>query len=166
LGASLIENHFNNRWTAFETGIGESLDGKARRERESRGRGYIYRKKTKLCDSCFFYILFISYLYYIYIYIGSLISPTREAELIINSLRSNTLSKLTFTDAIRFNALIRDVFPGAQAVPYSHEDLEEAIKKSYEELKLGLVQSQMDKVIQLAQACDQRMGVCVCVWMI
>jgi len=34
-----------------------------------------------------------------------------EVQLLVGALRVNTLSKLTYADSIRFNALINDVFP-------------------------------------------------------
>jgi dynein heavy chain 2 len=39
----------------------------------------------------------------------------REASLVIKSLRINTLSKLTFDDAKRFNEIVRDMFPAMGA---------------------------------------------------
>ena len=35
-----------------------------------------------------------------------------EAKLVVQALRINTLSKLTFTDGSRFDSLVSDVFPG------------------------------------------------------
>ncbi|KAK2946340.1 putative Cytoplasmic dynein 2 heavy chain 1 [Blattamonas nauphoetae] len=90
---------------------------------------------------------------------GPLISTEREAELVIQALRSNTLSKLTFTDAGRFNSLIQDVFPHAKPAIFSNEELEKAIRRAMTEMGLGCIQSQIDKIIQLHVATTQRMGI-------
>ncbi|KAK2952775.1 putative Cytoplasmic dynein 2 heavy chain 1 [Blattamonas nauphoetae] len=90
---------------------------------------------------------------------GPLISTEREAELVIQALRSNTLSKLTFTDAERFNSLIQDVFPHAKPAIFSNEEMEQAIRRAMTEMGLGCIQSQIDKIIQLHVATTQRMGI-------
>ena len=40
------------------------------------------------------------------------IDAKQEAEIVVQALRLNTLSKLTFTDSIRFDDLVKDVFTG------------------------------------------------------
>ncbi len=40
------------------------------------------------------------------------IDQNTEAKLVVQALRINTMSKLTFSDSMRFDALLRDVFPG------------------------------------------------------
>ena len=47
-----------------------------------------------------------------------------ECKLVIGSLKINTLSKLTYDDAIRFNGLINDVFPGISADEIDYAQLE------------------------------------------
>ncbi|KAA6358416.1 MAG: putative Cytoplasmic dynein 2 heavy chain 1, partial [Streblomastix strix] len=88
-----------------------------------------------------------------------LVSIQRQEELVVQALRSNTLSKLTFTDASLFNSLIRDVFPQIGISQVERQELEQAIHKSLNELKLGEIQSQIDKIVQLEQALHQRMGI-------
>jgi len=39
------------------------------------------------------------------------VSDEDEYKLVVQALRLNTLSKLTFADSQRFDALVRDVFP-------------------------------------------------------
>ena len=41
------------------------------------------------------------------------VDQNTEAKLVVQALRINTMSKLTFSDSMRFDALLRDVFPGA-----------------------------------------------------
>ncbi|CUG87914.1 dynein heavy chain, putative [Bodo saltans] len=82
-----------------------------------------------------------------------------ESEIIIKSLRVNTLSKLTFDDAILFNNLISDVFPGIDIREIQYEELRPAIVESIKELKLQLIETQVLKILQLYEALQQRMGV-------
>ena len=46
---------------------------------------------------------------------GAPLSPQLERETLIKAIRVNTLSKLTFDDAVRFLALLGDVFPGVRS---------------------------------------------------
>ena len=47
-----------------------------------------------------------------------------------NHPRLNTLSKLTFSDCVRFDGLIRDVFCGVAFNTEGYQDLKEAVKAS------------------------------------
>ncbi|RNF09395.1 cytoplasmic dynein 2 heavy chain 1 isoform X1 [Trypanosoma rangeli] len=97
--------------------------------------------------------------------VGGKLRPTpeevleKECEILIKSLRVNTLSKLTFDDAILFNNLVADVFPGVPIKEIDYADLHPAIVESVKELKLQLVESQVQKILQLYEALKQRMGV-------
>ncbi|ESL11724.1 dynein heavy chain [Trypanosoma rangeli SC58] len=97
--------------------------------------------------------------------VGGKLRPTpeevleKECEILIKSLRVNTLSKLTFDDVILFNNLIADVFPGVPIKEIDYADLHPAIVESVKELKLQLVDSQVQKILQLYEALKQRMGV-------
>ena len=54
---------------------------------------------------------------------GTALTRELEYETLIKAIRVNTLSKLTFDDAVRFLALLGDVFPGIRsegAVHASH----------------------------------------------
>ena len=82
-----------------------------------------------------------------------------ESEIIIKSLRVNTLSKLTFDDVILFNNLVSDVFPGIDVREIQYKDLRPAIVESIKDLKLQLVEAQVSKILQLYEALNQRMGV-------
>ena len=85
-----------------------------------------------------------------------------EMELVIKAVRLNTLAKLTYADSVRFEALIKDIFPGSSVEDAVYADLEAAIKDSLAELKLDLLPSQVKKVVQLNENLNQRMG-CVIV---
>jgi dynein heavy chain 2 len=92
---------------------------------------------------------------------GGEITLALEQKLIIGSLKINTLSKLTYDDAIRFDGLINDVFPGVAAEDIDYADLESAIRGALDELHLLQVDTQIKKILQLNEALHQRMGVVV-----
>lgn len=66
-----------------------------------------------------------------------------ENELVVHSLRTNTLSKLTYTDCYRFDALIHDLFPGVQFKNIDYEKLAEAVKICMSQMKLVQSESQV-----------------------
>eukprot|EP00906_Rhabdomonas_costata_P001229 RCo001932 len=84
-----------------------------------------------------------------------------ECEIVMKASRVNTLSKLTFEDAVRFNEIMADVFPGVGIVDISNEDLLQAIRDCMGAMKLQVIDSQINKIMQLNEAMLQRMGVCV-----
>ena len=93
--------------------------------------------------------------------IGTNVDFNLEARLVIGALRINTLSKLTYTDSIRFNGLVEDVFPGIKAEDLEYAELEKCIREALAELKLEVVEEQIKKILQLNEALSQRMGVVV-----
>ena len=66
-----------------------------------------------------------------------------EAKLVVQALRINTLSKLTFSDSQRFDALVRDVFPGVEFKDIEYEDLAEAIRGVCKEQNLAIIENQV-----------------------
>ena len=88
-------------------------------------------------------------------------SNDREANILVKAFRVNTLSKLTYSDSYYFNNLVNDVFPGINYEVISYEELHQAIKESYEELKLVYMDSQVEKIFQFYEACNNRMGVVI-----
>ncbi|KAJ1472381.1 hydrolytic ATP binding site of dynein motor region D1-domain-containing protein, partial [Baffinella frigidus] len=115
---------------------------------------------------------------------GKPIELKDEMELVIKAVRLNTLAKLTFQDTHRFEALIKDIFPGTEVKDAVYADLEAAIRASLVDLKLDPLDSQFQitaairaslvdlkldpldsqvkKVVQLNENLNQRMG-CVIV---
>ena len=87
-----------------------------------------------------------------------------EADLLVKSLRVNTLSKLTFADAQRFVGLCTDIFPEVDAKDIEIPALEAAIKEVMESKSFNLIfdEVQMKKMLQLKESLEQRMG-CVIV---
>ena len=95
---------------------------------------------------------------------GSRLSVQIETELLIKSVRVNTLSKLTFADAIGFLGLIKDVFPGCSSEDIRYAKLEAAMKEvmTNKPYNLKFDEGQVRKMIQLKESLEQRMG-CVIV---
>ncbi|XP_030632529.1 cytoplasmic dynein 2 heavy chain 1 [Chanos chanos] len=85
----------------------------------------------------------------------------RESHLVVQALRLNTMSKLTFADSSRFDALVRDVFPGVDFKDVEYENLSSALRAVYEEAHLELIPSQMKKAVELYEQLRQRMGVVI-----
>ncbi len=85
-----------------------------------------------------------------------------EMELVVKAVRLNTLAKLTNFDTFRFEALIKDIFPGTEVKDAVYMDLETAIREALVDLKLDVLPSQIKKVVQLNENLNQRMG-CVIV---
>ncbi|XP_022324921.2 cytoplasmic dynein 2 heavy chain 1-like isoform X2 [Crassostrea virginica] len=84
-----------------------------------------------------------------------------EAKLVVQALRINTLSKLTFSDCARFNALMKDVFPGIEFKDIEYEELAEAIRSVCEEANLRVNEIQIKKALELYEQLRQRTGVVV-----
>lgn len=59
------------------------------------------------------------------------ISDAVESEILIKALRINTISKLTFTDMLKFNVLVEDVFPGTNIKDIIYEQVSSAIQKVF-----------------------------------
>ena len=61
----------------------------------------------------------------------------------VQALRLNTLSKLTFADSKRFDALVKDVFLGVPFREVEYEDLEAALREVCLESNLVVIESQV-----------------------
>lgn len=82
-----------------------------------------------------------------------------EAEIIVQASRVNTLSKLTFADAKRFDQLIGDLFPTTAFSDIEYPELLHAIREAYTELQLIYVERQVKKMLEFYEQLRQRMGV-------
>lgn len=71
------------------------------------------------------------------------ICTVSESVLVLQALRLNTLSKLTFSDSARFDALLRSVFPGVDFNEVRYEELRAALLGAYEEAHLEIIPSQV-----------------------
>ncbi|XP_028975291.2 cytoplasmic dynein 2 heavy chain 1 isoform X3 [Esox lucius] len=84
-----------------------------------------------------------------------------ESSLVVQALRLNTMSKLTFADSSRFDALVRDVFPSVGFTDVEDQTLSRALEAVYEDAHLELIPSQMKKALELYEQLRQRMGVVI-----
>lgn len=86
---------------------------------------------------------------YICIYIGCsylaypIVAPSIESQLVVQALRLNTLSKLTFTDSKRFDSLVQDVFTGVPFKDLQYLELEGALREACQEANLVIIESQV-----------------------
>ena len=62
-------------------------------------------KRSLKIETCYYGMVFLCN--------AEKVDQNTEAKLVVQALRINTMSKLTFSDSMRFDALLRDVFPGA-----------------------------------------------------
>lgn len=58
-------------------------------------------------------------------------------------MRLNTMSKLTFADSSRFDALVKDVFSGVNFTDVEDQILMNALEQVYKEARLELIPSQV-----------------------
>ncbi|CAL1541204.1 unnamed protein product [Lymnaea stagnalis] len=88
-----------------------------------------------------------------------------EPKLVVQALRINTLSKLTFADSSRFDALVKDVFPGVEFKDIEYETLGAAFKEVCAESNLIVNENQasthVKKALELYEQLRQRMGVVI-----
>ena len=66
-----------------------------------------------------------------------------EARLVVQAVRVNTLSKLTFADSKRFDALVKDTFPGVDFRGVEYAELAAALKTVAEESNLVVMETQV-----------------------
>ena len=66
-----------------------------------------------------------------------------EYRLVVQALRLNTLSKLTFADGKRFDQLVQDVFPGIPFRDVEYVELESALREACLEQNLVIIDAQV-----------------------
>ncbi|XP_042221258.1 cytoplasmic dynein 2 heavy chain 1-like isoform X2 [Homarus americanus] len=84
-----------------------------------------------------------------------------ESELVVQALRLNTLSKLTFSDSSRFDELVQDVFPDVKFRGVGYEDLAKILQETFIEMSLIPNDRQIKKALELYEQLQQRMGVVI-----
>uniref|UniRef100_H2ZF02 AAA+ ATPase domain-containing protein n=1 Tax=Ciona savignyi TaxID=51511 RepID=H2ZF02_CIOSA len=89
------------------------------------------------------------------------ITPDDECRLVVQALRINTLSKLSFADSQRFDALVKDVFPNIVFQEIEQESLLAAIDAQCTEMHLDPQDRQKKKILELNEQLQQRMGVVI-----
>ncbi len=70
-----------------------------------------------------------------------------EYKVVVQALRLNTLSKLTFADGKRFDNLLKDVFQGVRFQEVKYEQLEQALRDSCIDCNLMVIESQVIKSV-------------------
>jgi dynein heavy chain 2 len=81
--------------------------------------------------------------------LNSALEEGAERELVVQALRLNTLSKLTFADCTRFDSLVRDVFPGVRFTSSGYEELTAALKESFSDLGLLCNENQVRHIYSI-----------------
>lgn len=66
-----------------------------------------------------------------------------ESHIVVQALRLNTMSKLTFADCSRCDALIKDVFPGIDFKDVEYFELNAALQQVFEAANLEIIPSQV-----------------------
>ncbi|XP_069747277.1 cytoplasmic dynein 2 heavy chain 1 isoform X4 [Narcine bancroftii] len=84
-----------------------------------------------------------------------------ESHIVVQALRLNTMSKLTFADCTRFDALVRDIFPGVNFKDVEYAELTAALHEAFEEAYLEIIPNQIKKTLELFEQLRQRMGVVI-----
>uniref|UniRef100_A0A8D0H431 Cytoplasmic dynein 2 heavy chain 1 n=1 Tax=Sphenodon punctatus TaxID=8508 RepID=A0A8D0H431_SPHPU len=84
-----------------------------------------------------------------------------ESHIVVQALRLNTMSKLTFTDSAQFDALVKDVFPGIDFKDVDYAELTSALQQAFEEENLEIISTQIKKALELYEQLRQRMGVVI-----
>ncbi|KAI5737300.1 hypothetical protein M8J76_012015 [Diaphorina citri] len=88
-------------------------------------------------------------------------TDVNEMSLVVQVLRLNTLSKLTFSDSTQFDLLIQDIFPDVTFLSSGYEAFVKNIRDSYKELGLVYSARQERKCLELYEQLQQRMGVVI-----
>ncbi|KAF4787703.1 hypothetical protein TURU_168391 [Turdus rufiventris] len=84
-----------------------------------------------------------------------------ESHIVVQALRLNTTSKLTFADCTRFDELVKDVFPGTDSKDVEYAELTAALQQVFEEANLEIISTQIKKALELYEQLCQRMGVVI-----
>ena len=85
----------------------------------------------------------------------------KETEIIVKATRFNTMSKLTFADSKRFDALLKDIFPNVKITEFEYDELKKALTQVFAENKLIFNNIQLKKALEVYEQLRQRMGVVV-----
>lgn len=71
------------------------------------------------------------------------ITMKTEFNLVISCIKMDTLSKLTYADSIKFDGILQDVFPNAEAEQNLDDDIIKKIEESFVEMGLSVNQRQV-----------------------
>ncbi|TPX45912.1 hypothetical protein SeLEV6574_g03556 [Synchytrium endobioticum] len=84
-----------------------------------------------------------------------------EVSITEKSIRANTIPKLTYADGVKFCEILRDTFARTVDQGVVYKELTEAIKVTFCEAGLLLLDAQVQKMCELYEALRQRTGVVV-----
>lgn len=74
-------------------------------------------------------------------------SQVDELAIVVQAVRLNTLSKLTYSDAQQFDMLLKDMFHGVEFRSMDDSSIVNAIEESFNELKLQSNLRQVREII-------------------
>ena len=105
-------------------------------------------RKKLLIKVAVFSLLLVKCLLALFIQLWSnvvilLVNANVEARLVVQAVRVNTLSKLTFADSKRFDALVRDIFPGVDFKGVEYAKLADALRAAAQESNLMVMETQV-----------------------
>ena len=86
---------------------------------------------------------------------------TMESKFLIQSVKLNTLSKLTHTDCRRFGTLISDVFPGVFTEEVFQTDLNNKLNEFIKKNTFHLIPEQIQKCVELYEQLSRKIGVLI-----
>ena len=106
------------------------------------------KKKMLIKVAVFCFSLLVKCLLALFIQLRSnvvilLVNANVEARLVVQAVRVNTLSKLTFADSKRFDALVRDIFPGVDFKGVEYAELADALRTAAQESNLMVMETQV-----------------------
>ena len=84
----------------------------------------------------------VCYQYHLTLYV---VDSGVEYRIVVQALRLNTLSKLTFADSKRFDSLVKDVFPGVPFRDVEYVELEAALREACVEQNLVVIDAQVNE---------------------
>ena len=92
---------------------------------------------------------------------SSIHTVTMESKFIIQSVKLNTLSKLTHKDCRRFTTLISDVFPGVVTEEVFQTDLNANLNEFIKNNSFQLIPGQIQKCVELFEQLARKIGVLI-----
>lgn len=84
-----------------------------------------------------------------------------ELELVVEAIRTDTLSKLTYGDSIKFDKLLNDIFAGIQFNKTDNTDLVSVAREVSNAMGYITNNRQIMKCVELHEQLKQRMGVAI-----
>ncbi|XP_066245842.1 cytoplasmic dynein 2 heavy chain 1 [Euwallacea similis] len=88
---------------------------------------------------------------------------TQELELgvVVGALKMDIVSKLTFSDTVKFNDILGSIFSDVPEERINDDEVKKAILECYEEMGLVANERQVYKCLEFYKQLDQRMGVAI-----